>query len=47
MFIIPALSCFLRHYMTLVVKKYREAGECAEELAQYSRNSPFLRPLCS
>jgi hypothetical protein len=33
MFIIPALSSFIRHYTTLVVKKYREAEECAEELA--------------
>jgi hypothetical protein len=29
--------------MTLVVKKYREAGERAEELAQCSLDSPFFK----
>ena len=44
MFIIPALSSFLRHYMTLVAKnEFRAAGDCVEELAQYLRNSPFCK----
>jgi len=47
MLFIPPLSSFPRHYMTLVVKKYREAGERAEELAQCSLDSPFLRLLYS